>query len=337
MSNKTAQDFANMMANMDKSIEGDANNRNYSSGELVSDLVPKSVPDFQEGVNIEDTNYEDELYSDAQLKRHDEANMNAFTVDGIPSRWYHNKLRSTWHFNPKADPQEETFKILCTYKGDWSAGIERAISRSQEHTIGNYRKRNQSKQDQMLHDGEMMDIKRGSGRDDVSCMYYDTICNLKGFDDNGKEIWKIDDHPAYKPFFNMFKAIGMYDVHMSRVHIQRLGQVTPFHIDQQMRYARSHWRKRWIDAGADKNPLKLRRVLIALTDWDYGHVWQMGNTYYQGYNAGECMVYDWTNMPHATANMGYTPRITLQATGFMDEETFPYLLKHGSKDHIIEV
>ena len=334
--NKDAKNYADEMTKLDSIIESKSHNKNYDTGELVSDLIPKEIPKLTQGVNINDTNYQDDMYSDDQLKRHADAEMNPFTVDGIPSRWYHNKLRSTWHFDPKGDSQEQTFNVICKFKGDWDSGIKRALSRSQEHTIGNYRKRSQSLQDQSLHDGELLDVQRASGRDDVSCMYYDTICNLKGFDENGNEDWKIDDHPAYKPFFNMFKEIGMYDVHMSRVHIQRLGQVTPFHIDQQMRYARSHWRKRWLDAGADKNPLKLRRVLISLTPWDYGHVWQFGNTYYQGYDAGECVVYDWTNMPHAASNMGYTPRITLQATGFMDER-FEWLLENGSKDYLINV
>ena len=81
---------------------------------------------------------------------------------------------------------------------------------------------------------------------------------------------------------------------------------------------------------------RLRRILIALTPWDYGHVWQFGNTYYQGYDAGECVVYDWCNMPHAASNMGYTPRITLQATGFINEK-FADLMNNGSKEHIINV
>jgi hypothetical protein len=334
---KTAEDYANELAKLDTIVEGKDFNKNYDTGEFVKDLIPKDIPEFKQGVHIEDSNYEDDMYSEEQLKRHADSGVNPFTVDGIPSRWYHNKLRSTWHFDPKKNPySEEPFKVICKFTGDWSEGISRAISRSTEHTIGNYRKRGQSLQDKSLHDGELLDIQRASGRDDVSCMYYDTICNLKGFDESGKEDWKIDDHPAYTPFFKMFKEIGMYDVHMSRVHIQRLGQVTPFHIDQQMRYARNHWRKRWTDAGADKNPLKLRRVLISLTPWDYGHVWQFGNTYYQGYDAGECVVYDWCNMPHAAANMGYTPRITLQATGFMSEK-FEWLLDNGSKDYIIAV
>jgi len=303
---------------------------NYNSKELVSDLIPDIIPEFQEGVNIKDTQYSEELYSDEQLERHNKSNMNVFTVDGIPSRWYHNKLRSNWHFDPKADPQEETFKVMCTFKGDWSAGIEKALKDSKEQTIGNYRPRNDSLQDKDLHDGELMDVKRASGKEDVSCMYNDTLVNLKNADE-----WEINDAPEYKPFHNMAKVVGM-EVHQMRVHIQLLGQVTPFHIDQQMRYARPKWREKWISTGADKNPLKLRRLLIALNDWDYGHVWQFGNTYYHQYEAGECVVYDWCNMPHGTANFGYTPRFTLQITGFVSEKT-EELIRNGSKDTIIEV
>ena len=239
---------------------------------------------------------------------------------------YHNKLRSTWHFDPKADPQEKTFTVMCKFKGDWEAGVQRALRKCKEHTIGNYRPRNSSQQDKDLHEGEMMDIKRASGKDDVSCMYHHQIAHNE----------KRDTHPDSAVFFRMLEAVGMYDVHQSRVHIQRLGEVTPFHIDQQMRYARPEWREKWIAAGADKNPLMLRRILIALTPWDYGHVWQFGNTYYQGYDAGECVVYDWCNMPHAASNMGYTPRITLQATGFINEK-FTNLMNNGSKEHIINV
>lgn len=333
---KNLYDYAKEIEKLDKIIEGKDYNRNYNTGELVTDLIPKEIPNFKKGIQLDDFNYEDEIYSEEQLKKHNESNINPFTVDGIPSRWEHNKLRSKWHFNPKGDRQEKTFNVICKFKGDWSDGISRALKNAREHTIGNYRKRGESLQDKNLHDGELLDIQRASGRDDVSCMYYDTLCHLKGIDHNGNEQWNIDHHPSYKPFFKMLKEIGMYDVHLSRIHIQRLGQVTPFHIDQQMRYARSHWRKRWIESGADKNPLKLRRILISLVPWDFGHVWQFGNTYYQGYDAGECVVYDWCNMPHATANMGYTPRITLQATGFIDER-FDWLLKNGSKDYIIEL
>jgi hypothetical protein len=308
---------------------------NWNSKEKIDDIIPKEIPEFKSGVSLEDTHYSEEMYSDEQLKRHDNSNMNAYTVDGIPSRWYHNKLRSKWHFDTKADPNEETFKIMCKFKGDWSKGIAKALNDSKEQTIGNYRPRSESKQDKDLNDGELLDIQRASRQDDISCMYNDTLITLVGFDKEGKEDWRYNKHEDYEVFYRMADALGII-VHQMRVHVQLLGQVTPFHIDQQMRYARPHWRDIWKAAGADKDPLKLRRVLIALNDWDYGHVWQFGNTYYHQYDAGECIVYDWCNMPHGTANFGYTPRFTLQITGFVTEKT-EELIRNGSKQTVIEV
>ena len=180
---KNYADDANKI--LKKSIEGDKDNVNYYSGDRVQDLVPDEVPQVEEGVNINDSNYQDDMYSDEQLERHKKSNMNVYTVDGIPSRWYHNKLRSTWHFDPKADPQEKTFTVMCKFKGDWEAGVQRALRKCKEHTIGNYRPRNSSQQDKDLHEGEMMDIKRASGKDDVSCMYHHQIAHNE----------KRDTHP----------------------------------------------------------------------------------------------------------------------------------------------
>jgi hypothetical protein len=251
--------------------------KNYHSGDKIDDLVDavkKAEHKKQEGVTQKDSNYEAEMYSDDQLEKHKKMD-NIFKVDGVPSRWEHNKTRSTFHFDPFGDSTEQTFIITNRFVGDFEPAVKYAIANAKEQTIGNYRPRNLSKQDKD-------------------------------------------------------------DVHQARLHIQKLGQVTPAHIDQQMRYARPGWRKVWTEAGADKNPLMLRRFLVMLQDWDYGHVWQFGNTYYSGYRAGECVTYDWCNMPHGTANFGYTPRVTFQFTGFISEKTQEFI-NNPDPNRIIEV
>ena len=107
----------------------DTKDINYDTGEKIQDLIPKEIPDEIKGKQIDDTDYTDDIYSDDQLKRHQEAGINPYTVDGIPSRWEHNKLRSKWHFDPKADPNEETYKVICKFNGDWDAGIKRALTK----------------------------------------------------------------------------------------------------------------------------------------------------------------------------------------------------------------
>jgi hypothetical protein len=308
--------------------------KNWYSGEVVKDLVDKvGTPDQITGDTQQDSNYEDELYSEEQLKRHEEMD-NIFKVDGVPSRWEHNKLRSTWHFDPFGDSQEQTFVVPCRFVGDFQPAIDYAIANAREYTIGNYRSRNKSKQDADMHDGEILDAVNASGKEDVSCMYHDRVVR-KQFTDSGE--WKIQKNsiPEYEILFNVIRELDV-DVHQSRLHIQRLGQVTPIHIDNQMRYARPGWRDVWLNAGADKQPLKLRRFLIHLQDWTQGHVWQFGNTYQQGYKAGTCTTYDWCNMPHGTANFSFTPRITFQITGFVGDKC-QWMIDNPDPNRIIEV
>lgn len=308
--------------------------KNWYSGDVVKELVEGvERPDHIEGVTQQDSNYEDEMYSDSQLAKQAEMD-NIFRVNNVPSRWEHNKLRSTWHFDPFADPQEQTYVVPCRFVGDFRPAIEYALGEAKEMTIGNYRARNESKQDQDMHDGEIIDATTASGKDDVSCMYYDKVVRTK-FDDAGNKVVLENRIPEYQVLFNVIRELDV-DVHQSRLHIQRLSQTTPIHIDNQMRYARPGWRKIWTDAGADKNPLKLRRFLIHLQDWTQGHVWQFGNTYQQGYRAGTCTTYDWCNMPHGTANFCFTPRVTFQITGFVGDKC-QWMIDNPDPERCIEV
>ena len=297
---------------------------NYYSGDKIDDLIQNTdtTIEKQEGDYLtRDKNYSDDMYSEDQLKLHDQSNMNVFTVDGVPSRWEHNKLRSSFHFDPMAPADPEIIQIPCRLEADWTDAINYSVQEAKEMTIGNYRPRHSSRQDQDLHDGELQDIKRATGSDaDVSNLYHDHILGLKWNEKKQEFFVKRKDVPEYDVCFKAIDALGI-DVHQSRIHIQKLGQVTPIHIDQQMRYARPGWRKIWLDGGGDKDPLRLRRFLIHLQDWEYGHVWQFGNYYHQGYKSGTVVTYDWCNVPHGTANFGFTPRLTFQITGFISDKT----------------
>ena len=311
--------------------------KNYYTGEKIDDLVDavkKADHKKQEGVTQKDESYEKVMYSDEQMEQHKKMD-NIFTVDGVPSRWEHNKLRANWHFDPFGDPNEETFVVPCRFEGDFAPAVKYAVENSREQTIGNYRPRNLSKQDKDLHDGEIQDVLNASGKDDVSSMYHDMVVRSKFKE--GEDNYHVQRNPApeYAILLRMIDELEV-EVHQSRMHIQKLGQVTPIHIDQQMRYARPGWRKVWTDAGADKNPLKLRRFLVHLQDWDYGHVWQFGNTYHQGYKAGTCITYDWCNMPHGTANFGFTPRVTFQFTGFIGDKV-QHMIDNPDPNRIIKV
>ena len=304
---------------------------NHHSLEKVSDLLEISVPEYDKNLNVEHNLYEKGLYSEQTLKKQSKIKENLYTVNGIPSRWEHNKKHSNFHFDPFRSPEDDqSYIVPVRFTNDFSDVVNLSTNEHLDMTIGNYRNRGHSRQDNNLHDGEILDIKRASGKKDLPAMGKVPIYRKT----DTKEL--INTTPQYDVLHRIIKFLDM-EVQQARLHIQRLGMVTPLHIDQQMRNARPNYRNQWLNYGGDKNPLVLRRFLIMMQDWDYGHVWQFGNTYYQGYKSGSAVTYDWVNMPHGTANFGFVPRVTFQVTGFVSKHTQKLIDHSLNGGEVIEV
>ena len=99
---------------------------------------------------------------------------------------------------------------------------------------------------------------------------------------------------------------------MYRIHVQYPGQVWTRHIDKLQKWS-------------PKSPHDVVRIFIQLTDWKPGQFWEFGNYNYSGWRAGEVITFDWANVPHCTANAGHHPRVTLQITGVITEQTNKFL------------
>jgi hypothetical protein len=99
---------------------------------------------------------------------------------------------------------------------------------------------------------------------------------------------------------------------MERIHVQRPGEVWNLHIDKLQKWDPDH-------------PEQIMRIMIQLTDWQPGQFWQYGNYNYSQWRAGDVTTFDWANMPHATANAGFDPRVTLQLTGIRTAATMDCL------------
>lgn len=102
---------------------------------------------------------------------------------------------------------------------------------------------------------------------------------------------------------------------LARFHLQFPGEVTAWHTDI---FNPAH---EFLDdsasempdseVGADRN---IRRILIALEDWDWGHIFSFGKTPWVNWDAGDVIFWDY-GVPHGSANMGYRPRISVSITG----------------------
>jgi hypothetical protein len=108
-------------------------------------------------------------------------------------------------------------------------------------------------------------------------------------------------------------------------HMQRPGQVLMYHHDLYYAIVRD------VDPELAWKPEKFRRFVIFMEDWKPGHVWIHGNTEYSHWKAGECITWNWQDMPHGTANLGFETRYSVHLTGYMTERSFDFYNK-GHKD-----
>ena len=67
-----------------------------------------------------------------------------------------------------------------------------------------------------------------------------------------------------------------------------------------------------------KGMQNLHRIFVALTDWQPGWMWQFGTDHWCNWKKGDVIKFDWRNVPHSTANAGYSARSILKITGTSD-------------------
>ena len=206
------------------------------------------------------------------------------------SSWELTKQRSGYHFdNFKFDPDQDKVTTLGNIDPFWQDEIVTIIDLAQPKTWRS----------------------RGHGLDRTSEEYDQEDYDLEQFG-YGKDFVVSDltwDVP--ETFDKIAVWFGMDNCKM-RLHVQRPGQMWNLHLDKL---------EKWNPA----DPAKVMRVMIALTDWQPGHFFSYGNCMYSGWCAGDVTTFDWRNIPHATANAGHEPRITLQMTGVITDRTQHFL------------
>lgn len=88
----------------------------------------------------------------------------------------------------------------------------------------------------------------------------------------------------------------------------RPGDVLPQHGDLYVRYR---------DIYGVQDITMIRRYIVFLEDWQSGHYFEIDGEPVVGWKAGDG-VYWQGDTPHLAANMGSTPRYTLQITGILE-------------------
>ena len=110
-------------------------------------------------------------------------------------------------------------------------------------------------------------------------------------------------------FLDIFAGQGWHDIGTS-YYKMRTGTVLPTHQDRYVKYISLFNLK-----GREHI---IRRAVVFLEDWQPGHYAEYEGRPFVNWRAGA--VVEWTyDAPHMAANLGLTPRYTLQITGHVDD------------------
>lgn len=211
----------------------------------------------------------------------------------MKSNWETAKSRSTYHFNPaKKDNPMDVMTYLGHITPTWQNDLDSIVANSKPATWAT-----------RGYKGEGIEAPP----DELAQEEYDLINNGMAKDLAITHLnWQLP--PSLQTLCDKFAL----EKPMHRIHIQQPGEVWNLHIDKLYKWA-------------PDNPESITRIFVQLTDWAPGQFWEYGNYHWNQWRAGDISTFDWQNMPHATANAGYTPRVTLQLTGIKTDQTNEFL------------
>lgn len=110
-----------------------------------------------------------------------------------------------------------------------------------------------------------------------------------------------------KDVISQFEQFGWKDVCTSYYRMDS-GTILPVHRDLYKKYIELYQL-----TGKEYN---IRRAIIFLEDWASGHYLEIDNIPVTSWKKGFCVIWPY-DTPHMAANMGLTPRYTLQVTGHL--------------------
>ena len=106
-------------------------------------------------------------------------------------------------------------------------------------------------------------------------------------------------------FIEIYQELGWKDVGTSYYRMMP-GTILPTHHDLYVKYIQL------FDLQGQEN--SIRRAIVFLEDWQPGHYAEYVDQPYTNWQAGDTVEWNY-DTPHMAANMGSTPRYTLQITG----------------------
>lgn len=205
------------------------------------------------------------------------------------SSWQWCVDHSRYHFDDSCrDQSGEWFQVLGRFVGNWSAEVAQAQGKPITWATRKF---------------------YGNDDDTVSPMLTQEESDLRttGAPVDLELTDAVFDISAYPILTRMSEYFGLEDPKI-RMHYQQPGQMFNLHIDK-------------LQERCPDNPERVIRMTVMLDDWRPGQFYLFGTHTYSHWQAGDVHVFDWANVPHATANASRYMRPTLQVTGLKTAKT----------------
>ena len=211
----------------------------------------------------------------------------------MKSNWEISRAQSTYHFDPtRTDQPASVMTYLGHVEPTWTHDLKDIIDNAQPATWAT-----------RGYKGEGIEAPP----EELAAEEYDLTANGMPADLPISHLtWRMPE--SLQRITDAFAL----DNCMNRIHVQRPGEIWNLHIDKLQKWDPDH-------------PEMVMRIMIQLTAWQPGQFWTYGNYNYSQWRAGDVTTFDWANIPHATANAGFHPRVTLQLTGIRTAATLDYL------------
>lgn len=208
------------------------------------------------------------------------------------------KRKSNYHFDPLLN-EEKPFAIPGRFSGDWSREIKFLERQSRPHSFN-----------------DIVEAAKKKGQ--INFQFDVSLNNDPSYPKSHVGFHVTPDgaiNEAETPM--LYKMVQWFAFEpgstMAKLHIQYPGQSFPFHLDG----LNPNRTKSSTTTAMKENPELWARIQVQLNDWIWGHIWAIGNHYWHQWRAGEIMYHSWWNIPHGTANCGFSPRFSLQVSGAM--------------------
>ena len=233
------------------------------------------------------------------------------------SVWEKERATSNWHFEFLREPQPglDSYTAVCRFEGDFTESISLTKDIVPENNLTGKQLTNDIKQDWKKFTS--VEINLAMLKANPYLEHFDLY--------PGREI---------EQFQQIADALGL-EHPIINFNIQRPGQILAAHIDGFNQLKRD---MPLIYSNIDlrQDPSSVRRFVVMLDDWKLGQFFHFGNAAWHQWRAGDCVTWEWQDIPHCTGNAGYWDRPMLQITGLVTDKTRE-LLKNASKDLTIGI